>query len=951
MGEEGHAMTPGATIPGLAGTVSSTTSPSTSPSTSPPASLHPSNPPSSSRSHLHAHRQSHNSSKLPAFRFADRDLNKQQSLPLPTLPQPSEQSQLSSAPVSPNSGVIDLDAPPSGIYLSDNMTRGGSTGSRRSSRSSNSSSSSSHSASQPPNSMHVSGVASAGLRNHPPRTTSKSTRSSRHSGRDSPNSGGGAPAGAQDHSQSPREIKNTTRIGTSNSIPRMTTHHAQSSQQHQHHNQQQPAQDTRQTSTSYPPRTRFSKRDSIPEDQELSPPRTRPRSRASTLQTSPQPTFATTPATSSSTRPSSLPHSPAAAGSREHASPDVAGAAETPSAGAKTQHRRAPASHNQSRVTRSSHRRPLSVAVPSSYQSTSPPRVTRRLSDQQETSRSRSRLTDDRDAAEAAVRDLPYRGYRNSPTTPRSLAFQDSPADSSSYSRRRTSVTDSNPGPASRNSAYRQSHLAYGHPRTFNSSPLASRQAEPHRHDTHHEGSQGIEGTESTASTTAPSTVWDELDDLKSRIHRLELTGKLPSTSSAAIHKVLDERPATATNTTVSTSPKHNNGNATVLGDASSTTSSQREAQPLLFSAINRTKPLLSAEVSKALETAATEAVALVVMMGTAGQPGPISSGASTIGAGTNLTDRQLRRRAEGVCRSLTELVLALSEEATQPQNKTVTIKTSGSPQKEGPTTPTITKSFPRLDIQRRGSVTNNDAPATTNEPSPRAMSKLEERRSTMLNSTALPSPRFALAPPVSSTPTEASHGVARKSSLFIGRTRRAATEEPEEGRRSSMLLRTRRAGTEEPEEGRKTSLLRERRGTNEHDDDEPRFRAPSRAQTEVAQNRAASHHFQTQPPTLDPSSNNSALPRRRIGSSALNPSRLASPSTPSALGGRRYFERSTPDRDGNSVADKLAEERGQRHLSLGQNSLLNRTASFLRRPNRESMANASTSAQTGGYR
>ncbi|KAM0334271.1 hypothetical protein ACHAQA_001293, partial [Verticillium albo-atrum] len=100
-------------------------------------------------------------------------------------------------------------------------------------------------------------------------------------------------------------------------------------------------------------------------------------------------------------------------------------------------------------------------------------------------------------------------------------------------------------------------------------------------------------------------------------------------------------------------------------------------------------------------------------------------------------------------------------------------------------------------------------------------MSKLEERRSTMLNSSALPSPRFALAPAVSATPTEASHGVARKSSLFIGRTRRAATEEPEEGRRSSMLLRTRRAGTEEPEEGRKTSLLRERRGTNDQDDED----------------------------------------------------------------------------------------------------------------------------------
>lgn len=67
------------------------------------------------------------------------------------------------------------------------------------------------------------------------------------------------------------------------------------------------------------------------------------------------------------------------------------------------------------------------------------------------------------------------------------------------------------------------------------------------------------DGTESTMSTTAPSTVWDELDDLKSRIRKLELTGKLPSSSAAAMSSMAGERPRTATTTvtTVSSSPKH----------------------------------------------------------------------------------------------------------------------------------------------------------------------------------------------------------------------------------------------------------------------------------------------------------------------------------------------------------------------------------------------------------
>lgn len=560
-------------------------------------------------------------------------------------------------------------------------------------------------------------------------------------------------------------------------------------------------------------------------------------------------------------------------------------------------------------------------------------------------------------AEEARSSRVSTTGYRSSPITPRSLNQQDATADNSSYARRRTSITDS--GGSYRTLAYRQNHLPYGHSRTYNSSPLATRTTEQHRQDLHHDGSHGLEGTESTASTAAPSTVWDELDDLKSRIHRLELTGKLPSTSSAAIHKVLDERPPTATNTTVSTSPKRVSGHATTAyGDASSTTSSQRESQQqtVLQSAVSRSRSLLSAEVSKALETAAADATALVTMMGTAGQPGPISSGASAMGVGTTLTDRQLRRRAEAICRSLTELALALTEEASAPpQTRTASVQPNSTSQRDGPTTPTLTKNFPSLAAhQRRNSVTNEtSAPGQTNMPSPRALSKLEERRNSLLNASALPAPRVvnptghaAAAPATTAEPSPSS--VARKSSLYIGRTRRAATEEPDEGRRSSMLLRTRRAGTEEPEDGRKTSLLRERRNTNEGDEEEQRIRAPSRAGTELASPRAVSHHYVSPSSTTEGSSlASSALPRRRVGSTMLNSSRLAAPSTSLVLGGRRYLERSTADRETNTGNDRLSEDRGQR-----QSSLLTRTASLLRRPNRENhLTNTSTPTQAGGYR
>lgn len=534
---------------------------------------------------------------------------------------------------------------------------------------------------------------------------------------------------------------------------------------------------------------------------------------------------------------------------------------------------------------------------------------------------------------------------RSSAVTPRSSAFHEPSSENSSYSRRRPSVTDNNNPPQAKGSTYKSSGFGHSHThsRTYNSSPLVrsfdfQRQPGP-------ENGSGQEGTESTLSTTAPSTVWDELDDLKSRIHRLELTGKLPSTSGAAVSRLSDDRPLTATTTvtTMSSSPKRL-ANGHQNADVASAVFSHREAHPILHAALTKTKPLLDAEVFRALESAANDAMSLSSMMGTLGQPGPISSGASAIGSATTMTDRQLRRKTDSVCRSLTELCLALGEEVAQSRPRP-TVEAPAAEQVEGPTTPTVSKTFPVLTSKRRDSIGEQNLDRVNT--SPRAMSKFEERRQNLLHGNTLPSPRGAKAMPL--TPLEPTSQ--RRSSLLVSRSRRAGTEELDDGRASSLLLRTRRAGTEEPDEGRRTSLLvRSRRNTigDGENDEESRFRTPSRARTDLNTLRGATHAQTPQAPGSDATS---AIPRRRFASSNLSVSRLATPMNSTVTPPRRYLERSTQDRDRNSVADRLAEERGQRYTSQGQTTLMNRTGSMIRRPNRDSILSSNPSTAAGSYR
>lgn len=234
------------------------------------------------------------------------------------------------------------------------------------------------------------------------------------------------------------------------------------------------------------------------------------------------------------------------------------------------------------------------------------------------------------------------------------------------------------------------------------------------------------DGTESTLSTTAPSTVWDELDDLKSRIRKLELTGKLPPSSQAAISGVAQERPRTAATTVtgLSTSPRHHRKISTPSADDNAV---QSQVQPILQSALAKAKTVLSSDVYKALEVTITDALTLSTLLGVNTAP---SGTVSVVNGGYNSSERHARRKADSVCRSLTELCLALTDEELK-RNRSAGHSTSvQGPRLNGAETdshgppPSYTRaaSHEPEGIERRQSISS------------RVSSRLEARRASLVN-------------------------------------------------------------------------------------------------------------------------------------------------------------------------------------------------------------------------
>lgn len=259
-----------------------------------------------------------------------------------------------------------------------------------------------------------------------------------------------------------------------------------------------------------------------------------------------------------------------------------------------------------------------------------------------------------------------------------------------------------------------------------------------------------VPATESTISTTAPSTVWDELDDLKSRIKKLELTGKLPPSSAAAM--VSSERPRTATTqaTTMSSSPKHK---TTVPALPSAIEGIPSTTHPLLHEALTNAKTTVSNEIYQKLQATASDALqlsALTSQDNSTGMRSPMSPA----------DERQIRRRTESMCRSLTELAIALLAES----------KTAPSPMTRPGSREAGTAFASRT---RRASNEPSDRPPVTT----RVHSRLESRRtSLMMDQPSASSPveqtDFGTpAPSVISQPATTSRIVSRTSTVRHRRT------------------------------------------------------------------------------------------------------------------------------------------------------------------------------------
>ena len=294
-----------------------------------------------------------------------------------------------------------------------------------------------------------------------------------------------------------------------------------------------------------------------------------------------------------------------------------------------------------------------------------------------------------------------------------------------------------------RRKSINSSHIKY------NSSPVTLRPGS-RREDEANLRTGPDDGTESTASTTAPSTVWDELDDLKARIRKIELTGNLPTTSNAAISSAYRERPATAstTMTTASISPKRRNRISTSPEAPVILENENGEANPPLQSALARARTSISPSLFRALETTATDALALAATTG--GKNAPGMGSAQTI---TTPGDRQLRRKADNICRSLTEFCIALAEEKEGSGNgNRLFIEDSHSPSTLSAVPNETTKS----------SDVNKDPDLNA---SSRILSRLEARRTSLQNA-GHSSPQSGPSSPRLELPMAASGAASRVSTI-----------------------------------------------------------------------------------------------------------------------------------------------------------------------------------------
>jgi hypothetical protein len=294
--------------------------------------------------------------------------------------------------------------------------------------------------------------------------------------------------------------------------------------------------------------------------------------------------------------------------------------------------------------------------------------------------------------------------------------------------------------------------------------------------------------------STAQSAVWDEMPELKSHVYRME-HGRAFHLSGGAGSNGSQERPRTATTTvtTISSSPKLPMGMKSGLISDSKLAQEAATIHPLLHQSLARCKPLINPNLYRSLERAASDALEMAVWARTSGPNGSIYSSASAINGVSG--DRQLRRKADNLCRNITELCISLSEDNEQP-NQRVSTSSFGHRRESrdySSPAPTAAESIPKP-YSRHMSL----EPEEPRSAPSRALERVEARRvSLMSTSTPASSPRELAGPTFPSASQRGSYLELPKSSPITPSTSLL--------RSGTSLLRSRRAAAEDEEENRST--------------------------------------------------------------------------------------------------------------------------------------------------
>ena len=158
-------------------------------------------------------------------------------------------------------------------------------------------------------------------------------------------------------------------------------------------------------------------------------------------------------------------------------------------------------------------------------------------------------------------------------------------------------------------------------------------------------------------SDGAQPQVYGELEELKARIRHLELTRRSSGLRTSHVESI-PEGPSTSGTITSTSRPRIIPNSS--MGEMRSP-SYFGKSQSLLQSALGKAEQRVSRDVFNALEAAAQDAMDLAAMSSAANT----STYSSSYTADSSMVDKRLRRTADNLCRSLTELCIALCEDGS----------------------------------------------------------------------------------------------------------------------------------------------------------------------------------------------------------------------------------------------------------------------------------------------